>query len=76
MLLQRSQGARLAHGTWELPVCKSESGDPITETAVRELCEETGQTVKPEPLKVAPVQGAWGVEPPNGFVTVVYAAYE
>ncbi|MFF1574805.1 NUDIX domain-containing protein, partial [Leifsonia sp. NPDC058292] len=28
-------------------------GEPITETAVRELYEETGLTVKPESLKVA-----------------------
>ncbi len=69
-------GREVRPGHVGTPVCKSEPGDPTTETAVRELCEETGQTVKPEPLKVAPVQGAWGVEPPNGFLTVVYAAYE
>jgi 8-oxo-dGTP pyrophosphatase MutT (NUDIX family) len=62
---------------WDLPVGKSEPGEPITETAVRELYEETGLTVKPESLKVAHIiHGAWGVEAPNGFLTVVFAAHE
>lgn len=63
---------------WEnLPVGKSEPGEPITETAVRELYEETGLTVKPETPKVAhSIYGAWGVEAPNGFLTVVFAANE
>jgi 8-oxo-dGTP pyrophosphatase MutT (NUDIX family) len=44
---------------------------------VRELYEETGLTVKPESLKVAHIiHGAWGVEAPNGFLTVVFAAHE
>jgi 8-oxo-dGTP pyrophosphatase MutT (NUDIX family) len=44
---------------------------------VRELYEETGLTVKPEALKVAHIiHGAWGVEAPNGFLTVVFAAHE
>ncbi|MFF4732065.1 NUDIX domain-containing protein [Streptomyces mirabilis] len=63
VLLQRSQNAKFAQGMWDLPVGKSESGEPITETAVRELFEETGLTVKPEALKVAHIiHGAWGVE--------------
>ncbi|GAA1170578.1 hypothetical protein GCM10009654_29740 [Streptomyces hebeiensis] len=58
-------------------VGKSEPGEPITETAVRELYEETGLTVKPESLKVAHIiHGAWGIEAPNGFLTVVFAAHE
>ncbi|MGW2492100.1 NUDIX domain-containing protein [Streptomyces sp. NPDC001606] len=58
-------------------VGKSESGEPITETAVRELYEETGLAVKPESLKVAHIiRGAWGGEAPNGFLTVVFAADE
>jgi 8-oxo-dGTP pyrophosphatase MutT (NUDIX family) len=62
---------------WDLPVGKSEPGEPITETAVRELYEETGLTVKPDSLKVAHIiHGAWGVEAPNGFLTVVFAAHE
>lgn len=62
---------------WDLPVGKSEPGEPITETAVRELYEETGLTVKPESLKIAHViHGAWGVEAPGGFLTVVFAAHE
>ncbi|RPF40161.1 NUDIX domain-containing protein [Streptomyces sp. Ag109_G2-6] len=71
------ENAKLAQGMWDLPVGKSEPGEPITETAVRELYEETGLTVKPESLKVAHIiHGAWGVEAPNGFLTVVFAANE
>lgn len=36
-----------AQGLGDLPVGKSEPGEPITETAVRELYEETGLTVEP-----------------------------
>ncbi|MFH9299292.1 NUDIX domain-containing protein [Streptomyces sp. NPDC017520] len=76
VLLQRSENAKFAQGMWDLPVGKSEPGEPITETAVRELYEETGLTVKPESLKVAHIiHGAWGVESPNGFLTVVFAAH-
>ncbi|MFB9401465.1 NUDIX domain-containing protein [Streptomyces echinatus] len=77
VLLQRSQNAKFAQGMWDLPVGKSEPGEPITETAVRELYEETGLTVKPEALKVAHIiHGAWGVEAPNGFLTVVFTAHD
>ncbi|MFE0425000.1 NUDIX domain-containing protein [Streptomyces sp. NPDC058953] len=77
VLLQRSENAKFAQGMWDLPVGKSEPGEPITETAVRELYEETGLTVKPESLKVAHIiHGAWGVEAPHGFLTVVFAAHE
>ncbi|MEU9034624.1 NUDIX domain-containing protein [Streptomyces sp. NPDC048352] len=77
VLLQRSENAKFAQGMWDLPVGKSEPGEPITETAVRELNEETGLTVKPESLKVAHIiHGAWGVEAPNGFLTVVFTAQE
>ncbi|MBX7467357.1 NUDIX domain-containing protein [Streptomyces sp. NPDC059095] len=77
VLVQRSENAKFAQGMWDLPVGKSEPGEPITETAVRELYEETGLTVKPESLKVAHIiHGAWGVEAPNGFLTVVFAAHE
>lgn len=77
VLLQRSENAKFAQGKWDLPVGKSEPGEPITETAVRELYEETGLTVKPESLKVAHIiHGAWGVEAANGFLTVVFATHE
>jgi 8-oxo-dGTP pyrophosphatase MutT (NUDIX family) len=77
VLLQRSQNAKFAQGMWDLPVGKSDPGEPITQTAVRELYEETGLTVKPEALKVAHIiHGAWGVEAPNGFLTVVFTAHE
>ncbi|MFI9427638.1 NUDIX domain-containing protein [Streptomyces achromogenes] len=77
ILLQRGDQAKFAKGRWDLPVGKSEPGEPITETAVRELYEETGLTVEPEALKVAHIiHGAWGVEAPNGFLTVVFTAHE
>ncbi|MFD3487342.1 NUDIX domain-containing protein [Streptomyces sp. NPDC058665] len=77
VLLQRSENAKFARGKWDLPVGKSEPGEPITETAVRELYEETGLTVKPEALKVAHIiHSAYGVESPNGFLTVVFATHE
>jgi ADP-ribose pyrophosphatase YjhB (NUDIX family) len=77
VLLQRSQNAKFAQGLWDLPVGKNEPGEPITDTAVRELHEETGVTVRPESLKVAHViHGAWGVEAPNGFLTVVFVTHE
>lgn len=77
VLLQRSENAKFAQGMWDLPVGKSEPGEPVTETAVRELYEETGLTVKPESLELAHViHGAWGVESPNGFLTVVFATHE
>ncbi|MDH6222873.1 NUDIX domain-containing protein [Streptomyces pseudovenezuelae] len=77
LLLQRSHNAKFAPGMWDLPVGKSEPGEPITQTAVRELHEETGLTVTPQALKVAHIiHGAWGVEAPGGFLTVVFAAHE
>ncbi|WP_413807240.1 NUDIX domain-containing protein [Streptomyces sp. OE57] len=77
VLLQRSQNAKFAQGMWDLPGGKSEPGEPISETAVRELHEETGLTVTSEALKVAHIiHGTWGVEAPNGFLTVVFAVYE
>lgn len=77
VLLQRGPNAKFGQGMWDLPVGKSEPGEPITETAARELYEETGLTVKPEALTVAHIiHGAWGVEAPNGFLTVVFAAHE
>lgn len=77
LLLQRGQNARFARGRWHLPVGKSEPGEPITRTAVRELYEETGLTVKPEALEVVHlVHAARGVEAPDGFLTVVFVAHE
>ncbi|WP_310729376.1 NUDIX domain-containing protein [Streptomyces sp. N2A] len=77
VLLQRSEQAKFARGMWDLPVGKSEPGEPITETAVRELHEETGLIVKPEALRIAHViHGAWGVEAPNGFLTIVFVVHE
>ncbi|WP_328929527.1 NUDIX domain-containing protein [Streptomyces sp. NBC_00190] len=77
VLLQRGENAKFGQGLWDLPVGKSEPGEPITRTAVRELYEETGLVVKPESLTVAHIiHAAWGVESPNGFLTVVFATHE
>lgn len=76
LLIQRGAQAKFAAGHWDLPVGKSEKGEAVTATAVRELEEETGLAVKPEDLKVAGIiHGAWGVEAPNGFLTVVFVAH-
>lgn len=41
------------------------------------LYEETGLAVKPKALKAAHIiHGVWGVEAPNGFLTIVFAAHE
>ena len=77
LLLQRGPKSKFAQGMWDLPVGKSEPGEPITETAVREVKEETGIVIDPDALKLAHViHGAWGVESPNGFLTVVFVADE
>ncbi|WP_240805740.1 NUDIX domain-containing protein [Streptomyces sp. A1547] len=77
VLLQRGKNAKFGQGLWDLPVGKSEPGEPITVTAVRELYEETGLTVKADSLEVVHIiHGAWGVEAPNGFLTVVFATSE
>jgi 8-oxo-dGTP pyrophosphatase MutT (NUDIX family) len=75
VLLQRGPGARFGQGMWDLPAGKSEPGEPVTATAVRELREETGLVVRAEELEVVHlVHGAWGVEAPGGYLTVVFAA--
>jgi 8-oxo-dGTP pyrophosphatase MutT (NUDIX family) len=77
VLLQRGPQAKFARGMWDLPVGKSAPGEPITETAVRELREETGLTVDPTNLRVAHIiHSSFGVESPNGFLTVVFVAHE
>jgi ADP-ribose pyrophosphatase YjhB (NUDIX family) len=77
VLLQRGPKAKFAQGLWDLPTGKNDPGEPITETAVRELREETGLLVDPTSLRLAHViHGAWGVESPNGFLTVVFATHE
>ncbi|AUY52172.1 NUDIX domain-containing protein [Streptomyces sp. CB01881] len=76
VLLRRGPKAKFAQGLWDLPVGKNEPGEPITETAVRELKEETGLVVTPEDLRLVHViHGARGVEAPHGFLTVVFAAH-
>ncbi|MFF4988203.1 NUDIX domain-containing protein [Streptosporangium saharense] len=77
VLLQRGPRAKFAQGMWDLPVGKSEPGEPITHTAIRELKEETGLSVQPGSLRLAHIiHGARGVEAPNGFLTVVFAVHE
>lgn len=75
LLIQRGPRAKFAPGHWDLPVGKADKGEVITATAVRELKEETGLIVDSAELKVAGIiHGAWGVEAPNGFLTVVFVA--
>jgi 8-oxo-dGTP pyrophosphatase MutT (NUDIX family) len=77
LLLQRGEHAKFGRGMWDLPVGKSEPGEPVTETAVRELYEETGLVVEAESLKVVHViHAARGVEAPDGFLTVVFVTDE
>ncbi|MFI6409234.1 NUDIX domain-containing protein [Streptomyces sp. NPDC050548] len=73
VLIQRGEQAKFGRGMWDLPVGKNEPGEPVTETAVRELYEETGIVVSPESLKVVHlVHAAGGVGAPHGFLTVVF----
>lgn len=75
VLLQRGPQAKFALGMWDLPAGKSAPGEPIIETAVRELREETGLTVDPADLRVVHIiHSSFGVESPNGFLTVVFVA--
>jgi 8-oxo-dGTP pyrophosphatase MutT (NUDIX family) len=76
-LLQRGERATFGRGLWDLPSGKRDPGEPVTATAVRELHEETGLSVREQDLVLAHlIHGAWGVESPGGFVTVVFAAHE
>jgi 8-oxo-dGTP pyrophosphatase MutT (NUDIX family) len=74
LLLRRGERAKFAPGLWDLPSGKSDPGEPVTVTAVRELREETGLVVAPGDLRLSHlIHGAWGVEAPNGFVSVVFS---
>jgi 8-oxo-dGTP pyrophosphatase MutT (NUDIX family) len=76
LLIQRGPGAKFAPRHWDLPVGKADKGEVITTTAARELKEETGLNVDPAELTVAGIiHGAWGVESPNGFLTVVFVTH-
>ena len=75
LLLQRGAGSKFAPLHWDLPSGKADKGEPVTAAAARELKEETGLTVDLAALRVAGIiHGAWGVEAPNGFLTVIFAA--
>lgn len=77
VLLQRGSNAKFGHDLWDIPVGKSDPGETITETAVRELREETGLVVNSAALRLVHViHGSRGVVAPNGFLTVVFAATE
>jgi len=68
-------GSKFAPLHWDLPSGKADKGESVTDAAARELKEETGLTVDPATLRVAGIiHGAWGVEAPNGFLTVIFAA--
>lgn len=74
LLLQRGAGSKFAPLHWDLPSGKADKGESVTAAAARELKEETGLTVDPASLKIAGIiHGAWGVEAPNGFLTVIFA---
>ncbi|WP_433516222.1 NUDIX domain-containing protein [Nonomuraea sp. CA-143628] len=75
LLIRRGRQAKFAPDHWDLPVGKTGKGEVVTQTAVRELKEETGLVVDPADLRVAGlIHCSWGVEAPNGFVTVVFVA--
>ncbi|MQS05028.1 NUDIX domain-containing protein [Streptomyces alkaliterrae] len=74
LMLRRGPNAKVAPGSWDLPVGKNEPGEPITLSAVRELREETGLAVAAPDLRLAHVvHGRAGAEAPGGFLTVVLA---
>jgi 8-oxo-dGTP pyrophosphatase MutT (NUDIX family) len=76
LLPQRGAGSKFAPLHWDLPSGKTGKGESVTAAAARELREETGLTVEPAELKIAGIiHGAWGVEAPNGFLTVIFAAH-
>jgi 8-oxo-dGTP pyrophosphatase MutT (NUDIX family) len=60
--------------TEDLPSGKTDKGESVTAAAARELKEETGLTVDPASLRVAGIIHGWGIEAPNGFLTVIFAA--
>lgn len=75
LLLQRGARSKFAPLHWDLPSGKADKGESVTAAAARELKEETGLTVDHASLKVAGIiHGAWGVEAPNGFLTIIFAA--
>ncbi|HEY6788663.1 MAG TPA: NUDIX domain-containing protein [Trebonia sp.] len=77
LLLQRGARSKFAPLYWDLPSGKADKGESVTAAAVRELKEETGLTVDPASLRIAGIiHGAWGVEAPNGFLAVIFAARE
>jgi 8-oxo-dGTP pyrophosphatase MutT (NUDIX family) len=75
LLLRRGADSKFAPLLWDLPSGKADKGESVTAAAARELREETGLTVDPTSLTIAGIiHGAWGVEAPNGFLTVIFAA--
>ncbi len=77
LLLQRGAASKFAPLHWDLPSGKADKGESVTAAAARELKEETGLTVDPATLRIAGIiHGARGVEAPNGFLTVIFAAHQ
>jgi 8-oxo-dGTP pyrophosphatase MutT (NUDIX family) len=76
LLVQRGPAAKFAPGHWDLPVGKAEPGESIIATAIRELREETGLHVDAADLRpVHVIHSSYGVESPNGFLTIVFATH-
>ncbi|HUN34381.1 MAG TPA: NUDIX domain-containing protein [Trebonia sp.] len=75
LLLQRGPESKFAPLHWDFPSGKANKGESITAAAARELKEETGLVIAPASLRIAGIiHGAWGIEAPNGFLTVIFAA--
>ncbi|WP_431774940.1 NUDIX hydrolase [Streptomyces cucumeris] len=76
-LLQLSNQAKFAQGMWDLLGGKSEPGEPITETAVRELHEETWADRHAGAAEGRPHHPrGLGHGGSHDFFTVVFAAQE
>lgn len=54
LLLRRGPGAKFGQGLWDLPVGKSQDGEPVVATAVRELNEEAGPAIAWTPVHKIP----------------------
>jgi 8-oxo-dGTP pyrophosphatase MutT (NUDIX family) len=58
LLPRRSPGAGFGQGLWHLPVGRSQDGEPVIATAVRDLREETGLVAETAGLRLVPATHA------------------